>query len=52
VPNILYLLIGLALLMLFLPQLRRKKKNKPFDWSRRHTWWSRWRARGAFPNGR
>jgi hypothetical protein len=50
VPYIIYVLLALALLMVFSPQLRRKKK--PFDWSRRHTWWSRWRARNAFPNGR
>jgi hypothetical protein len=27
-------------------------KTKGYDWNRRHTMWSRWRARRAFPNGR
>jgi hypothetical protein len=45
---IVYTLIALALLVLLVP--RAQPKKKPFDWSRRHTRWSRWRARNAFTN--
>jgi len=41
-----YILIALALLFLLFPRARREKK--PFDWNRRHNWWTRWRARSAF----
>ena len=47
---IMYALIAVASLLLLIPS--RRRGSEPFDWTKRHSWWSRWRARSAFPNSR
>jgi|GEM_PF-6155671 len=47
-PNVIYILGALVVLWLLVPYIQPKKK--PFDWSQRHSRWSRWRARRAFLN--
>jgi hypothetical protein len=43
------LFVATVAFMLLVP--RRRRPNEPFDWTKRSLL-RRWRARGAFPNGR
>jgi hypothetical protein len=40
---------ALSVLLLFLPQRKRRKQGEPFDWSHRRPWW---RPRSLFPDDR
>jgi hypothetical protein len=44
--TILGLIVAIALFMWLVPA--RRAQAKRFDWSRKHSWWSRRRARSAF----
>ena len=52
VLEIIYLFFVAGVFGWLLLQSQKKRKKQPFDWSRKHTRWSRLRARSAFPHDR